>query len=385
MGRRAKMRWFGVISASRENLSSSSLLMRPRLPRRALPIYWASATRFVSFSTSRFNDFATDARSIFQSTKPVARDKREPAKMAALSASSSSDKALRKYVICSFDMADPSLGTEMRCPIPDVSWAGACCEGVVGRLSNKSWNSTNGFRTRVRCAADAGGASESPLVDSRQRGAELLLDATTHVRTGRVGIRARVRPSPDGRRPGRIRAEAGNYMDVQLRHQVAECREVELVGPKRLRNRPGYQGDLLDQRQPVGFRQLEDLAGAFPLRHQDEPRIRRVVHQQQLAQAETTEADGVSSEAGMQVEHDGIYLCAAAPIVSDHPRRARSPVRPPREPQAAAAAATPSMIRPPSPAVMRTRSPSLIRPSRIMLPSGFCSSRWITRFSGRAP
>ena len=33
----------------------------------------------------------------------------------------------------------------------------------------------------------------------------------------------------------------------------------------------------------------------------------------------------------------------------------------------------------------RTRSPSLIRPSRIRRASGSCSSRWITRFSGRAP
>ena len=42
------------------------------------------------------------------------------------------------------------------------------------------------------------------------------------------------------------------------------------------------------------------------------------------------------------------------------------------------------MTRPLSPAATRTVSPSLTVPFRISVASGFCSERWITRFSGRA-
>ena len=51
----------------------------------------------------------------------------------------------------------------------------------------------------------------------------------------------------------------------------------------------------------------------------------------------------------------------------------------------AALATRPAMASPPSPAVTSTVSPSLIRPARMSSASGFCSERWITRFSGRAP
>ncbi len=55
-------------------------------------------------------------------------------------------------------------------------------------------------------------------------------------------------------------------------------------------------------------------------------------------------------------------------------------------PDYAAAAATAPLIRRPSLlALTRTMSPSLMRPARMWPASGFCSSRWITRFSGRAP
>lgn len=53
--------------------------------------------------------------------------------------------------------------------------------------------------------------------------------------------------------------------------------------------------------------------------------------------------------------------------------------------QAAAAAASPVMTRPPSPAVTSTFWPSWMRPSRICVASEFCSERWMTRLSGRAP
>lgn len=51
----------------------------------------------------------------------------------------------------------------------------------------------------------------------------------------------------------------------------------------------------------------------------------------------------------------------------------------------AAAAIFPLIRRPSLLALTRTLSPSLMRPARMWPASGFCSSRWITRFSGRAP
>ena len=45
----------------------------------------------------------------------------------------------------------------------------------------------------------------------------------------------------------------------------------------------------------------------------------------------------------------------------------------------------PWITSPPSPASTRTVSPSPRRPSSSISASGSCSSRWITRFSGRAP
>jgi len=62
------------------------------------------------------------------------------------------------------------------------------------------------------------------------------------------------------------------------------------------------------------------------------------------------------------------------------PRRRDSQTR-----QSAASATWPAMISPSLPAETGTVSPSLIWPLRIICASAFCSWRWITRFSGRAP
>jgi hypothetical protein len=68
-------------------------------------------------------------------------------------------------------------------------------------------------------------------------------------------------------------------------------------------------------------------------------------------------------------------------------RREGAPPVPPSYARYSAARSTsrPWMIRPLGPAETLTVVPSAIWPSRIMLASGFCSARWITRFRGRAP
>src|ERR1051326_1365547 len=65
------------------------------------------------------------------------------------------------------------------------------------------------------------------------------------------------------------------------------------------------------------------------------------------------------------------------------PRAISRGLRRPR--YSAAFAIWPATARPPSPAVTATVSPSTIRPSRMRPARAFCNSRWITRFSGRAP
>src|SRR5579884_1048106 len=90
-------------------------------------------------------------------------------------------------------------------------------------------------------------------------------------------------------------------------------------------------------------------------------------------------------------------------VFNAYPRRSRESgnpggredVRPPwapasagatRENYAALALATAgAMTRPRSLAPTSTAAPSWMRPSRICWASGFCNSRWMTRFSGRAP
>ena len=66
--------------------------------------------------------------------------------------------------------------------------------------------------------------------------------------------------------------------------------------------------------------------------------------------------------------------------------RLRPPFSRPHYSAAAARACSLSPItRPSGLAVILTVAPSAMPPSRMRCASGFCSSRWITRFSGRAP
>ena len=80
-------------------------------------------------------------------------------------------------------------------------------------------------------------------------------------------------------------------------------------------------------------------------------------------------------------DHHGGELLRASPRKVNRNQRYRQVYGP-----AYAAAAISPLIRSPSLlALTRTVPPSLMRPARIWPASGFCSSRWITRFSGRAP
>jgi hypothetical protein len=82
---------------------------------------------------------------------------------------------------------------------------------------------------------------------------------------------------------------------------------------------------------------------------------------------------------------EGRTQCASRPDANRRPRETRRRKPPSHSAYSAAAAISPLMSRPSADALTRTVSPSLMRPCRMNPASGFCSSRWITRFSGRAP
>src|SRR3546814_3501419 len=87
--------------------------------------------------------------------------------------------------------------------------------------------------------------------------------------------------APDRTGPGRVAAEAGDDVDVELRHQVAERADVDLVGREARLKGAGGAADLLGELLPCAAVEVMDLLEVRAARHQDEPGIDLVVHQQQ--------------------------------------------------------------------------------------------------------
>ena len=73
-------------------------------------------------------------------------------------------------------------------------------------------------------------------------------------------------------------------MDMTLRDHVTERSNVELVRREGRFKRTGQQDRLPHQLLLVGLIQLMYLRDVLPVRHQDEPGIIRIQHQQQVAQ-----------------------------------------------------------------------------------------------------
>ncbi len=68
-----------------------------------------------------------------------------------------------------------------------------------------------------------------------------------------------------------------DMVDMQLRHHVAQCRHIQLVGTKFRRHVATQAHRFFHQQKLVIRSQLVDLADITPLRYQDAPGVAGVV------------------------------------------------------------------------------------------------------------
>lgn len=108
------------------------------------------------------------------------------------------------------------------------------------------------------------------------------------------------RPTPDA--ATRVTGEAHDVVHVQLRHHVAERRDVELVPAEVRHQRAPQQRRFRPETCQVGRREVVDLAQSGPARHQDQPRVVPVPHQQHTAQRQVTHHRAIGRERRMQLE-----------------------------------------------------------------------------------
>ena len=105
---------------------------------------------------------------------------------------------------------------------------------------------------------------------------------------------ARLAEAPHRSRPGEIVLAATYDVHVQLRHDIAERADVQLVdGPAFRLGKPSHGGhgerDLLQQAPPFIAVEVVDLLGAGPARDQHEPWPARVVLQSRLAERQVVD------------------------------------------------------------------------------------------------
>ena len=132
--------------------------------------------------------------------------------------------------------------------------------------------------------------------------------ALDELRAGMRRVGPELAVAPDRAGPGRIGAEAPDHVDVELRHHVAERRDVDLVGPRQRLHHPRGDADLAPELGRVGLAEVGDLAGARAPRHQDQPGEAGIVHQEDVREREVAHRDGVGGKARVEGE---IELCIA--------------------------------------------------------------------------
>ena len=91
-------------------------------------------------------------------------------------------------------------------------------------------------------------------------------------------------------------------MHVQLRHDVAERGDVELVRPQQRFERTADEVDFSEQRALIAFIEVDQIARARDARHEDQPRKPRIVHQAQLRELQIADRVRIGGEA--RIEHE---------------------------------------------------------------------------------
>ncbi|MOA24169.1 hypothetical protein D3C78_1448390 [compost metagenome] len=116
-------------------------------------------------------------------------------------------------------------------------------------------------------------------------------------------------------------------MHVQLADHIAQGRDVHLVGTEGVLEGFGKEGRFLPELPLLLRTELEQLTDFLAARHQDEPGVLGIVHQQQPAQGEITDWQGVLLKSWVQGEHTGLSCSTVGnsrltPASGTRPRRA---------------------------------------------------------------
>ena len=98
---------------------------------------------------------------------------------------------------------------------------------------------------------------------------------------------------PDRAGPGNVAGAARDDMHVQLRHQVAERGDVQLVAFGDLFQGAGGAADLRHQLALFDFVEIDDLHGFMPARHQQQPGVVRILDDKHAAQRQIPDVDGI--------------------------------------------------------------------------------------------
>jgi len=73
---------------------------------------------------------------------------------------------------------------------------------------------------------------------------------------------------------------ARHDMHMQLRHQIAERADIDLRSSADRHQQSSCPCDLFDQHTAIWFGKVEQFDGIVSTWHKDEPRVTRIVHQQ---------------------------------------------------------------------------------------------------------
>jgi GNAT superfamily N-acetyltransferase len=109
---------------------------------------------------------------------------------------------------------------------------------------------------------------------------------------------------------------------MKLRHDIADRRDIELVAPGHVLEHTGEERDLFHQLVLLRVVEVDDLDGAGVARHQDEPRIVGVVHEQHARERQIADRNGVAGK--LRIErpcdgrrrHDNWAKCAIKCVIS---------------------------------------------------------------------
>ena len=88
-----------------------------------------------------------------------------------------------------------------------------------------------------------------------------------------------------------------DHVNVQLRHHVAQRRDVHLVGVRELSKRNGNAFDFFEQRVAMLRGNFVKVAQPFDAWHENAPRKPRIVVEQQIAQRQMPDAERIGGEA----------------------------------------------------------------------------------------